>query len=629
MRFLLLILSIFIARVDIIAQNLELESIVPYEREMSDIWGWSHDNREYALVATTHYFSIVDVTDPENPVKLHQIEGPSGGPGSYWREMKTYGHYAYGVHDGTNLGGQSHGLVIVDLSMLPDSVSTTFWTNDEDNTLEQPFLRAHNIYIDEFGYAYLVGHNVGSSSTRGAIILDLNEDPLHPKVVGRYAANYVHDCFVRDNVMWASEGNNGFAAVDVSDKSNPVVLETQTTFGYSHNIWLSDDSKTAFTTDENSGKPIASFDVSDINDIKFLDKYQSGQNVIPHNVFVKNDFIIASYYRDGVIILDASQPDELVEMGHYDTSPNYSGNGFNGCWGVYPYLPSGIVLATDIERGLFVFTPSYKRATHIRGKVISAATRHEIYNASVRIQSAQTFTLSTDLSGHFKKGYTTGGEYIITVEKEGYETFSTTINLENGELYDEVIELISLNATPNDTIFSELPSSSTITICDENPHGVDANVVYSCDPDLTSEFGTWTIDQVGCITYRSNDLSGEFVDSVCFVLEDTRTGASNTNVVIVSIVDATPVKNNAFEDGSIKIIQNPVHKVLLLKNSIVIRAPLTLRVYDINSRLVINEKQNSDNEVIALNIDQLSKGIYVLEVISENSTLGFAKFIKD
>ncbi|MEZ5003368.1 MAG: choice-of-anchor B family protein [Chitinophagales bacterium] len=201
---------------------------------------------------------------------------------------------------------------------------------------------------------------MGSSSTRGAIILDLNEDPLHPKVVGRYTANYVHDCFVRDNVMWASEGNNGFAAVDVSDKSNPVVLETQTTFGYSHNIWLSDDSKTAFTTDENSGKPIASFDVSDINDIKFLDKYQSGQNVIPHNVFVKNDFVIASYYRDGVIILDASQPDELVEMGHYDTSPNYSGNGFNGCWGVYPYLPSGIILATDIERGLEILTPTTK-----------------------------------------------------------------------------------------------------------------------------------------------------------------------------------------------------------------------------------------------------------------------------
>ncbi|MEZ5008977.1 MAG: choice-of-anchor B family protein [Chitinophagales bacterium] len=629
MRFLLLILSIFIARVDIIAQNLELESLVPYDREMSDIWGWSHDDKEYALVATTHYFSIVDVTDPEHPVKLHQIEGPNGGPGSYWREMRTYGNYAYGVHDGTNLGGTSHGLVIVDLSMLPGSISTTFWSNDADNTLEAPFTNAHNIFIDEFGYAYIVGHNLGASNTRGAIILDLNEDPLNPKVVGRYTANYVHDCFVRDNIMWAAEGNRGFAAVDVSDKNNLTVLSTQSTFGYSHNIWLSDDSKTAFTTDENSGAPIASFDVSDINNIEALDTYRSGQNVIPHNVFIKDDFAIASYYRDGVIILDASQPDELVEMGRHDDN-GLNGNGFNGTWGVYPYLPSGIVLATDIERGLEILTPTYKRATHIRGKVISEATKKELFNASVTIQDPnQSFTILSNLTGDFKRGYKTGGMYTITVDKSGYEPFTTTINLENGATFDEVIELISLSATPNDTIYSELSTSSTLTICDENTQGIDANIVYSCDPDLTSDYGTWTINQQGCITYTANNLFGEYVDSVCFVLEDTRTGVTNTNVVIVSISNPTSINNNAFENGSLSIFQNPVQKTLLLKNSIVIRAPLVLKVYDMSGQLVVKQQENGEKNLISLNVDQLSKGIYVLEVASENNTLGFSKFIKD
>ena len=628
MRFLLLILSIFIARVDLIAQNLELQSLVPYDREMSDIWGWSHDDKEYALVATTHYFSIVDVTDPEHPVKLHQIEGPNGGPGSYWREMRTYGNYAYGVHDITNLGGSSHGLVIVDLSMLPGNISTTYWTNDVDNTLETPFLRAHNIFIDEFGYAYLIGHNLSGG---GVIILDLNQDPLHPTVVGRYNTNYVHDCQVRDNIMWTAELGAGFAAIDVSVKSNLVELGRQETpADFTHNVWLSDDSKTLFTTDESGGAPIASFDVSNLSDIELLDTYRSGQNVIPHNVFIKDDFAIASYYTDGVIILDTSQPDEMVEMGHYDTSPNFSGNGFYGCWGVYPYLPSGIVLATDIEEGLYIFNPTYKRATHIRGKVISEATKKELFNASITIEDPnQSFTILSNLTGDFKRGYKTGGMYTITVEKSGYEPFTTTINLENGALFDEVIELISLTATPNDTIYSELSTSSTLTICDENTQGIDANIVYSCDPDLTSDYGSWTISQEGCITYTANNLFGEYVDSVCFVLEDTRTNITNTNVVIVSISNPTSINNNAFENGSLSIFQNPVQKTLLLKNSIVIRAPLVLKVYDMSGQLVIKQQENGEKNLISLNVDHLSKGIYVLAITSENNALGFSKFIKD
>ena len=63
---------------------------------------------------------------------------------------------------------------------------------------------------------------------------------------------------------------------------------------------------------------------------------------MPHNAFFMNDYIINSYYTTGIQIFDVKSKGNIVNVGHFDTSPNFSGPGSNGCWGVYPYLPSGL-----------------------------------------------------------------------------------------------------------------------------------------------------------------------------------------------------------------------------------------------------------------------------------------------
>ena len=73
---------------------------------------------------------------------------------------------------------------------------------------------------------------------------------------------------------------------------------------------------------------------------------------------VVGDFLVTAYYRDGVIITDAHYPDNMIKTGNYDTSP-LSGDGFNGCWGSWPYLPSGNIIASDMEEGLFILGPTY------------------------------------------------------------------------------------------------------------------------------------------------------------------------------------------------------------------------------------------------------------------------------
>tara|TARA_B100001250_G_C19731302_1_gene758642 strand:- start:122 stop:1381 length:1260 start_codon:yes stop_codon:yes gene_type:complete len=66
------------------------------------------------------------------------------------------------------------------------------------------------------------------------------------------------------------------------------------------------------------------------------------------------DYLVTSYYTSGVTVVDASDPSNLIEVAYYDTSPGYDGGEFEGCWGAYPFLPSGLILASDQQTGLHI-----------------------------------------------------------------------------------------------------------------------------------------------------------------------------------------------------------------------------------------------------------------------------------
>jgi hypothetical protein len=53
-------------------------------------------------------------------------------------------------------------------------------------------------------------------------------------------------------------------------------------------------------------------------------------------------------------VLDISNTADPKEVGYFDTFPVSDNTSFNGAWGVYPYLPSGVVLISDISSGLYV-----------------------------------------------------------------------------------------------------------------------------------------------------------------------------------------------------------------------------------------------------------------------------------
>ncbi len=153
-----------------------------------------------------------------------------------------------------------------------------------------------------------------------------------------------------------------------------------------------------------------------LSNIIETDRVQSnpGSDVIPHNAHVLNDFIITSYYTDGVVVHDASNPNNIIEVAHYDTSPNYSGSGYHGSWGAYPFLPSGNILASDIEEGLKILSIDYVRASFLEGTVSDSITGDPLFDVTVEISETYLST-QTAFDGSFKFGILLSGTFDIYV----------------------------------------------------------------------------------------------------------------------------------------------------------------------------------------------------------------------
>ncbi len=425
--------------------SLEIRKLgnLPYNDIINDVWGYSTPSSEYALVGVNTGFSIVDVTNPSLPVEKHFIPGNN----TVWRDIKTWSHYAYVVHDGVGGSNPSDGILIVDLNTI-DSTNisyTQFLPSVTIGANNFTYRNAHNLYIDENGVLYLFGSNLGVG---GASMFDLTQDPNNPTFLGVYDGAYLHDGIARGDTLYGAAINIGkFEVVDVSNKMNPTVWASKATpNNFCHNIWFSADNKTIFTTDEKKGAYVTAYDVSDLSNITELDRIRTSiydaNEVIPHNTHVKDDFLVTSYYTSGLQIVDASQPDILIETAYYDTSP-VAGDGYDGAWGAYPYLPSGNILVSDRQEGLFILSSTYPRACFFTAFVKDSVTQNPIPTADITVVRGDIGG-KTNLFGNFKGGRRDTGDFLVVVEKVGYHTDTMHVKLRRGVVRHRNIALIPI-----------------------------------------------------------------------------------------------------------------------------------------------------------------------------------------
>ncbi len=321
--------------------------------QYNDVWGYAADGREYAILGSAWGTHILEVTNPAAPVEI--LSEPGAQQDVIWRDFKTRGHYLYGTAD-----FEGNSLQIFDLQFLPDSVVKVY---DSDSLSES----AHNLFIA--GDLMYLADNKRGGVRYPMEVFSLANDPTQPELV--FTLNYqaflpepIHDVHVRNDTAYLSAGFSGMLVYDFSTPTAPVLISTLNAYtaqGYNHSSWLTDDGRYLLVADEVPfGLPLKLFDISDLDNWSEVALLQSNPFATPHNPFIRNDTAFVAYYLDGVQVFDLSDPADPQRLAFYDTYPDnppgdFEGyQDFDGCWGVYPFLPSGRILASDITYGLFV-----------------------------------------------------------------------------------------------------------------------------------------------------------------------------------------------------------------------------------------------------------------------------------
>ena len=322
----------------------------------SDLWHHVSDSgREYGIVTTRESVAWVEVTTPDEPVVVHVHD--RGDTSSLWGDVKTIGHHAY-------VDGESGGTLVFDMSSIDSGVVE---------------------YLGDVGVGS--AHNLVACPEAGILarcgsdfrLYSVADDPAVPIQIGSRPDRYVHDAVLVIYPETAPDAehhghligflNDGFnnggtdTGISVVDFGVPGEIDPGGTLlsritwpnaGYSHQSSPNDDFTWLYSNDETSNNSTwQCVDISDLDAPVLGETQSNGKSSNNHNCFFRGGRLFAANYKTGLRVLEADG-NLLEEVASFDTYPESDTAGYQGCWGVDPFLPSGTILLSDMQRGLFV-----------------------------------------------------------------------------------------------------------------------------------------------------------------------------------------------------------------------------------------------------------------------------------
>ncbi|MCH7689924.1 MAG: choice-of-anchor B family protein [candidate division Zixibacteria bacterium] len=300
-----------------------------------DCWAYVDTNgNEYALIcARNEGVSIIDLsTSPISEVGFL----PAIVPGNDAKDVKTYQNYAIVV-------SQGESTQIFDISDVTNPVQVSTIAHDNGSG-------AHNCKVVG-DYLYIIGDN----NTGGLLIYDIST-PASPTFVSSFEPYYYHDIDIYNDTLYAAAiWGEGIDVLDISNKAAPSLI---TTFNYpgsgAHNVAVLDSGRYVAVGDEiGDGQHTRIFDVQNLGSVTKVADIIVDPSASAHNCYEKNGILYIAHYTEGLQLYNVANPTIPLQIGYYDTYLS-NGYGYRGNWNVYPYLPSGKILLSDMQSGLFV-----------------------------------------------------------------------------------------------------------------------------------------------------------------------------------------------------------------------------------------------------------------------------------
>jgi choice-of-anchor B domain-containing protein len=339
----------------------------------NDVWGWTDSvtGKEYALMGLADGTAFVDIGDPVNPVYLGKL--PTHTVATVWRDIKVYKDYAFIVSE-----ADGHGMQIFDLARLRDVAPTQGPVEFTADAHYDRVGQSHNVALnEETGLAIIVGSRAAEGCAGGLHLVDVTT-PLQPTFEGCFDQDgYTHDvqCVIYDGPdedyqgqeICVASNEDTVTIADVTDRANTVEI-SQAVYpnpAYTHQGWLTEDHRYFIGNDELDEQRFSHntrslvFDLTDLDEPEFIGVYLSEYPSIDHNLYIRGDAAYMANYRIGLRVVDVTNAAdaELEEIAFFDTFPNDDANQFGGAWSTFPYFDSGVVLISDMQRGLFIVRP--------------------------------------------------------------------------------------------------------------------------------------------------------------------------------------------------------------------------------------------------------------------------------
>lgn len=443
----------------------------------NEVFGFEMKGVEYAVIGSTQGTHIIDITNPSATVEIDFVPGRYRGNVTH-RDFDVRNGFLYMVCDQA-----SSSLQIADLSYLPDSVHVVY----DKTTL---IVKSHNIFIDsanEILYSCGGSKRTGSNELR---LIDIS-NPASPILITDLAddvswwssfVGYVHDIYVRDNIAYTND-NDAMHIIDFSNPSSPIVTGTLSSYidqGYNHSGYLSNDDTTYIMCDETHGKRIKAMDVYTPSTILVTDVEGIGisnPQQIAHNPIIKDNYVFISYYYDGVQVFDITDKYNIENVAYYDTYQGANGGGGEGCWGVYPLLKSGKILASDRRAGLFIIE-------HLPEPIISFDTNKTNYTESDGQQ-----TVFVNLSNEF------------------LDTVKVMVNIDTISSATLSMDYTTSSMFPLELIFAPgvTKDSFQFTIINDSDIEITETLIFNFSTPINSEIGIISQDT---IFINENDFAG-------------------------------------------------------------------------------------------------------------------------
>jgi choice-of-anchor B domain-containing protein len=419
------------------------------DRKYSGCWGYTHPltQQEYAILGSCIGTYFIDISNPATASVTAFVPGRIS---TSWREIKTYQNYCYVISDDPS----PNSFQIIDMSDLPNSVNLVYDGTDI-------FERAHTLFIDKDKLYLAHVTSLGGAAYSAMSIYSL-ANPSQPVLLRKISDDLpfiaaVHDMYVNNDTIYASCGPVGLYVIKYDEQQNKFVqlgsLSNYAAPMANHSSWLSKDKKHLIFCDEISGAPIRAANVENFSNIQLVASFIPGPHAVPHNPYILNDLAIVSCYQDGINIYNISNLNSVYLAGRFDTYPegglntgDYGNDKLKGNWAAYPFFPSGRIIASDINNGLFVFdiTDAVTSTSEIQLNYNQIKLYPNPANNLVKIVFAndlETELKIFDPSGRifYQKSFKGVSSCFVKLEEFDEGTYIVSIESKKGPIYRKLI----------------------------------------------------------------------------------------------------------------------------------------------------------------------------------------------